>query len=128
MFNLAIKWQWRTDNPAKGIERNHEDKRERYLKRTNWRGSAMRWPTAKIEQGANIVRLLLLTGARVGEVKAMRWDQLNLEATPGTWTKRAAFTKTEKLHHVPLSPPRTETARWPCSQSGRRCRVRVPGP
>jgi hypothetical protein len=31
MFSLAIKWQWRTDNPAKGIERNSEEKRHRYL-------------------------------------------------------------------------------------------------
>jgi hypothetical protein len=31
MFNTAIKLGWRTDNPAKGIERNHEDKRERFL-------------------------------------------------------------------------------------------------
>jgi Arm domain-containing DNA-binding protein/integrase-like protein len=31
MFNYAIRWGWRTDSPAKGIERNHEQKRERYL-------------------------------------------------------------------------------------------------
>jgi len=31
MFSLAIKWQIRETNPCKGIERNHEDKRERYL-------------------------------------------------------------------------------------------------
>ena len=105
MFNLAIKWQWRTDNPAKGIERNHEDKRERYLSTDELARLSDALADSEDEQGANIVRLLLLTGARVGEVKAMRWDQLNLEATPGTWTKRAAFTKTEKLHHVPLSPP-----------------------
>ena len=31
MFNLAIKWQWRADNPVKGVERNQEVKRNRYL-------------------------------------------------------------------------------------------------
>ena len=31
MFDLAIRWDMRVDNPAKGIERNHEEKRYRYL-------------------------------------------------------------------------------------------------
>ncbi len=32
MFNLAVRWNMRKDNPAKGIERNTEIKRKRYLK------------------------------------------------------------------------------------------------
>ena len=31
MFNLAIGWDIRADNPCKGIQRNQEDKRDRYL-------------------------------------------------------------------------------------------------
>jgi integrase len=31
MFNLAIGWDMRPDNPCRGIERNQEEKRERYL-------------------------------------------------------------------------------------------------
>jgi integrase len=31
IFNLAIRWQWRLDNPVKGLERNLEEKRERCL-------------------------------------------------------------------------------------------------
>jgi len=31
MFALSIRWRMRTDNPAKGIERNHEERRYRYL-------------------------------------------------------------------------------------------------
>ena len=27
----AIRWGWRSDNPASGVRRNHEEKRERYL-------------------------------------------------------------------------------------------------
>jgi hypothetical protein len=30
MFNLAIRWKLRTDNPAKGIARNREHQRRRY--------------------------------------------------------------------------------------------------
>ena len=31
IFSLAMSWGWRTDNPCKGIERNDEYKRNRYL-------------------------------------------------------------------------------------------------
>ena len=31
MMSLAVRWRMRTDNPAKGIERNAETKRKRYL-------------------------------------------------------------------------------------------------
>jgi hypothetical protein len=31
MFNLAMEWGWRTDNPVKGIERYHEEQRDRWL-------------------------------------------------------------------------------------------------
>jgi hypothetical protein len=30
-FNLAIRWGWRNDNPARGFHRNQEEKRARYL-------------------------------------------------------------------------------------------------
>jgi hypothetical protein len=31
MFNLAIPWGWRTDNPVKGLRRYEEEKRHRWL-------------------------------------------------------------------------------------------------
>src|SRR4029450_10363688 len=31
MFSLAIRWQWRTDNPCHGLERTQEEKRARYV-------------------------------------------------------------------------------------------------
>lgn len=103
MFSLAIKWGWRTNNPAKGIERNQEHKRERYLS-----GDEMkRLIDALAEHGnqdaANIIRLLLLTGARRGEVMSMRWIDLDLNA--GIWTKPGATTKQKTMHRVPLSAP-----------------------
>lgn len=44
-----------------------------------------------------------MAGARFGEVAAMRWEQLDLDA--GVWVKPAATTKQNKTHRVPLSPP-----------------------
>jgi integrase len=103
MFNLAVKWQWCTANPVKGIERNQETKRERYLSAEELARLGTALAACQDQQGANIIRLLLLTGARRGEVRAMRWAHLDLET--GTWTKPAATTKQAALHRVPLSAP-----------------------
>ena len=75
-------------------------------------------------QAADIVRMLLLTGARSGEVFAMRWDQLNLES--GKWVKPGATTKQKTEHEVPLSPDVVQLFVGP-TRGGRRWRcVRVP--
>jgi integrase len=103
MFSLAIKWGWRSDNPAKGIERNQEEKRHRYLTGKELAALTMALAEHGDQQAANIVRLLLLTGARRGEVQAMRWADLELEE--GVWTKPGATTKQKTLHRVPLSAP-----------------------
>ena len=60
----------------------------------------------KDRQAADIVRLLLLTGARSGEVRAAKWVEFDLEA--GIWTKPASTTKQAKLHRIPLNPPAQE--------------------
>jgi integrase len=55
------------------------------------------------KQGAAIIGLLLLTGARSGEVRSMRWADLDLRA--GIWTKLSSHTKQKKNHRVPISAP-----------------------
>lgn len=103
MFSLAIKWQWRTDNPARGIERNDEPKRHRYLSVAELAGLTKALAEHDDQQAANIIRLLLLTGARRNEVQAARWDQFDL--TVGVWTKPGSTTKQNTMHRVPLSAP-----------------------
>lgn len=103
MFNLAIKWRWRTDNPVKGIERNQEVKRQRYLSTAEIAGLTKALAEHEDQQAANVLRLLLLTGARSEEVRGARWDQIDLEK--GVWTKPAASTKQKRDHRVPLSAP-----------------------
>ena len=103
MFALAIRWQMRTDNPAKGVERNSEEKRARYLK-----GDELARLTAALiehpdRQAADFIRMLLLTGARRGETFAIRWTDLDL--AEGIWAKPAASTKQKTKHEVPLSAP-----------------------
>jgi integrase len=103
MFSLAIRWQWRIDNPAKGIERNPEVKRKRYLSGGELAQLSAALSKHPDNQFANIVRLLLLTGARRGEVLAMRWADLDLDR--GIWSKPGSTTKQKTDHIVPLSAP-----------------------
>ena len=106
MMSLAIKEGWREDNPTRGIERAHEEKRERFLSPAEIvrLADALAKHTEKIS--ANAIRLLMLTGARRGEVLSATWDQFDLAA--GIWTKPSAHTKQNKVHRVPLSAPARE--------------------
>jgi integrase len=103
MFSLAIRWGWRTDNPAKGIERNPEVKRTRHLSGAELAALTEALAGYADQDAANIVRLLMLTGARRGEVLAAKWDDFDLEN--GIWTKPGATTKQKTEHRVPLSAP-----------------------
>jgi integrase len=101
MMGLAVKWDLRADNPVRGIELNSEEKRERYLTPAEIERLSTALAEDEDTQAADIIRLLLLTGARKGEVLSMRWADLDLDR--GVWVKPAASTKQKKLHRVPLS-------------------------
>jgi integrase len=103
MFSLAIRWEMRADNPARGLERNTEEKRSRYLAGEELRRLTEALAAYKNRDAANAIRLLLLTGARRGEVLTARWDQFDLEN--GVWTKPSSHTKQKREHRVPLSAP-----------------------
>jgi integrase len=101
IFSLAIKWQMRSDNPCKGIERNDEEARQRYLSMDELVRLSAALDEFHDQQTANIIRLLLLSGARVGEVVKARWADIDLNE--GRWTKPSAHTKQRKVHVLPLS-------------------------
>ena len=103
MFALAIKKRWLTDNPAKGIERNQEQKRARYLSVLELDQLSEALAAHPDQRTADAIRLLLFTGARRGEVLSITWDQINFET--GKWTKPGASTKQKTEHVVPLSAP-----------------------
>jgi integrase len=117
MFALAIRWGMRTNNPCKGIERNTEQQRRRYLSGAETERLFKALAAYRDQDAADYFRLLLLTGARAGETLAMRWQDVDVEA--GTWTKPASTTKTKLNHSVPLSAParqllaaRSRTSEW----------------
>jgi integrase len=103
MFALAIKWRMRTDNPFQGVERNAEHGRRRYLTSDERKCLLAALAEHHDHEAVEILQLILLTGARGGEVLALRWDQLDLVA--GIWTKPGTATKQRRSHIVPLSAP-----------------------
>jgi integrase len=84
-LSLAFKdWELRGDNPAIGIKPFPESARERFFSDVELGriGEAL----TKLESegivtlgAGRVVRLLALTGMRLGEVRTLKWDWLDLE-------------------------------------------------
>lgn len=102
-FNLAIRWNWRRDNPTSGVRRNPEEKRNRYLNKAEIAALARALSEHSEPTSANALKLLMLTGARRGEVLGATWEMFDL--ANGVWTKPSAHTKQRRRHRVPLSGP-----------------------
>lgn len=83
IFSFAISREIRTDNPAHGIKKFREQRRERFL---SGEEIARLGETLRImeREGTNRVaiaamRLLLLTGMRRGEVLNLQWSHVDFE-------------------------------------------------
>jgi integrase len=105
MFALAILWKMRTDNPCKGVERNTESKRKRYLSKDERPRLLQALAETPDKQFVAAIMLLLLTGARRSEVLGMRWDGLTLTENKPEWIKPGSTTKQKTDHVVPLNEP-----------------------
>jgi integrase len=101
MLALAVRWEMRADNPCRSVERNHEERRYRYLRPEELERLTEALAGHPNQVAADAVRLLLLTGARKGEVLRATWSQFDLDK--GVWTKPSSHTKDEREHVVPLS-------------------------
>jgi integrase len=101
MFNLAIRWEMRPDNPAAGFIRNPENPRERFLDVSEIGRLSEVLNGHKNQRMADVIRLLMLTGARRGEVLNATWDQFDLDRA--VWIKPAHTTKQRRLHRTPIS-------------------------
>jgi integrase len=101
MFELSIKWGWRADNPAKGVQKYHEDKRHRWLSDEELIRLTNALESHPNQKAANAIRFQLLTGARIGEVLNATWNDFDLNR--GVWVKPSHHTKQKKTEHLPLS-------------------------
>lgn len=103
MLSLSMEWSWRADNPARGIPRFPEDKREAWLSSEQLRKLGHALDAYQDKSAADAIRLLMLTGARASEVTLCEWSQFDLQR--GSWTKPSHSTKSRRIEHTPLSEP-----------------------
>lgn len=101
MFALAIHWKVVTANPAEGIEKNKEQRRERYLDADERKRMGGVLAEYEDRDAVDAVRLALLTGARRGEILGAKFEEFDLKT--GVWSKPASSTKQQRAHRVPLS-------------------------
>ncbi len=106
MFSLAVSWGWRNENPVIGIERYQEEKRDRWLDREELNRLWKVLDRHPNHLTSYVFKLLILTGARKGEVLNSTWDQFDLER--GLWTKPSHLTKQKKTERLPLSKKAVE--------------------
>jgi len=106
MFSLAVAWEWRELNPVLGIPKFQEEKRDRWLNEEELKRLTNVLNVHPNQRAANVIRLLILTGARKSEALNATWDQFDLER--GVWTKPAHTTKQNRREHVPLSTATVE--------------------
>ncbi|MCU9840570.1 site-specific integrase [Ruegeria sp. WL0004] len=100
-LNLAIRWGWIEKNPADGFRRNSEHSRERYLTSAEYERVFDALNRMQNQKAANAIRLLILTGARRGEVLSLEWSDLDLER--GIWNRPPHKSKDRKRKRIPLS-------------------------
>lgn len=108
-FNLAILWGLRPDNPCNKVPGNPENKRERYLSREEQQRlvaaldamatTPLRW------RFTQLVRLLMLTGCRAGEICRGQWEWVDEKAAviviPADSHKTGKKTGKKRVVHTP---------------------------
>jgi integrase len=112
MFSLALRPMagenrpWRDQaqgNPCKGVKRNPEVAKERFLSGAEIAAVVEALDTYGHTPTADCIRLIMLTGCRPDEAIVATWVQF--DAQPGFWIKPAATTKQRRDHKLPLSAP-----------------------
>jgi integrase len=97
-FSWCIQSGIADNNPVSGTAKEKEETRERVLSPDEIRTI---WNAVPEGQFANILKLLLLTGARANEIAALKWDEIKGDMI----VLPAERTKNGRSHIIPLSGP-----------------------
>jgi integrase len=99
MFAWAMREGRVAANPAASVHKRQERPRERVLNDVEL---ALIWHALGDDQYGVIVKLLMLSGQRLSEIAALRWDECdfvrNIISLP------ASRTKNHRPHDIPLTP------------------------
>lgn len=101
IYNAAARWGYEGPNPVRGVTPFKEQARERYLLTSEFPAFFEALDAEEDDTARDFLLICLLTGARSGNVKAMRWDQLEL--SDGVWN--IPDTKSGMPQRVVLVPP-----------------------
>jgi integrase len=108
-------------NPAAGIPKFHEEKRDRWLCEDELQNLAVamqdypeqcateaavsakqrKFLRKEAQRAMDAIRLIVVTGCRKSEALTARWSDFDFER--GVWTKPSHHTKQNRTEHVPLS-------------------------
>lgn len=125
MLSLAVAWNWIYKNPAAGIQKYQEEKRTRWLDDNELERFWDALNEYSQHPAADVIKFLLLTGARKGETLNATWDQFDIEK--GVWTKPAHLTKQKRTEHLPLSTTALELLRARKKQASSKNKYIFPG-
>ena len=102
-FNYVIEYEDDlnvTVNPFMGIKKLTEVQRNRYLTKGEAKKLLASLEHEHNQDVADIYRVALFTGARLSNVKTMRWHEIDFSS--GQWLIPATNTKTSKVYQIPL--------------------------
>lgn len=119
MFNLSEVWGWRPDgsNPVRHIEKYKEETRERYLSPAEFArlGDSLAEEASDGADGSFAIaafRLLIFTGARLGEILTLQWRFVDLDQgvlrLPDSKTGQKTIWLNEPAREVLAALPRIE--------------------
>ena len=80
IFSFAVKAGLRPDNPVRGVKRFRDRKNERFLSVDELARLGEALASSKANAKAlNIIRLLVLSGARKNEIASLKWHEVDFE-------------------------------------------------
>jgi integrase len=83
IFNKAIEWDLLEKNPTRSITKHKEKSRKRFINREEMSRFVEVLNNEPNQKMADLFWILLLTGARKGNVLSMQWQHINLKGK--TW-------------------------------------------
>ena len=126
LFTLFETWGWRPQytNPVRGIERAREEARDRVLSPSELTAlsAALNNINERFPASVAAIRFAAITGLRIGEVLAIQWQHVDVEAGRLTMPE----TKTgRRVHHLPTPAlaileglPRVHGCPWAFTTTG----------
>ncbi len=104
MMNCAVRWGLRDNNPAREIPRYPEQPRERYLTDEESQRLVEVLDDERNQAVANMIRLMILTGARKNEVLRAEWSETSPACHPDTDSHPPWFPKQVRLGSNSVGP------------------------